>query len=510
MNISLACSTANNDRVHSLKRWLGLNTTAEVYRLALAASFSLPDAHELNYRYTGPTDAGGLVVKENTLFGEDEKIYLGVLRMLHSLEEGTPVDKITEYLRIHLNRGLEHLASTLRGESDAYDQLLYLINEQRIYLPEGEGTEPPLIPDLNLPACKQAIRLTIGSREGQPVHFTPNAEAYDNQHMAIVGRSGSGKTYFAYSLLSQLYRQSQQQVRFLFIDYKGLPEGQLNPDQERFKQETDFQIVDLVNTPFPFNPLRSVRNANPRRQFNQIGSFADALTEIVGLGQVQRSTLIDVIKEQLEASSTHLPTIESLYEGIKNSGRKPDKLTGLLEGLRGLFEDRIEFEEFLRRNTYLSVDASLSDDARIGAVVLVLNLILSQLSRLSDAERIDGYAGLRYFVLIDEAHVVFKQPKARRILDELLRLIRSKGVGIILSTQTLGEFIKDNLSANIATTFLFDSGSVQPAYAADFLRLKDSHRSTFSTDLQNPRKYDCIANLAEYEGYLRFSTRRTD
>lgn len=40
----------------------------------------------------------------------------------------------------------------------------------------------------------------------------------------MAGKSGSGKTQFALEFLRQLYKQTQGQVNFLFLDFKGLSE----------------------------------------------------------------------------------------------------------------------------------------------------------------------------------------------------------------------------------------------------------------------------------------------
>jgi DNA sulfur modification protein DndE len=502
MNIALACTTANEERLYNLKQWLGLKTYADVYRLALAASFSQPDAAELVPE--GSIESGKQVIKDSTLFGEDQKIYLGVLKMLHGLDEHTSVETITRYLRLHLNHGLELLHATLKNEPEAYDQLLYLLNEQNVYLPANGASSPTIliVPDLNLRACTIPLRLRIGQHEGQPLYFAyNNRNIYPNQHMAIVGKSGSGKTYFAYSLLSQIYRQSQQQVHFLFIDYKGLTANQLNSDQQRFQQQTNFQLIDFITEPFPINPIRTVRNASPKVEENNIRNFADILTDLSNLGEVQRNTLIDVLKRQLASVKDRLPTFESLADEVKSADRKVDKLTTVLDNLRGKFEDRQEFEKLLQTNTYLSVGGGLSDDARVGAVVLVLNLLFNQFCRLPDAEATDECAGVRYVILVDEAHVVFKNPKALGILDDMLRTLRSRGVGLILSSQTLGEFTRENLGANIATSFLFDNGSVKEQVAAKFLSLGSSQASQFRQDVYSLEKYCFITNLQELGGY---------
>jgi len=47
---------------------------------------------------------------------------------------------------------------------------------------------------------------------------------------------------------------------------------------------------------------------------------------------------------------------------------------------------------------------------------------------------------LRYVLLIDEAHVIFKDKKSQEILEKMLREIRSQGVSVILLSQGIEEF----------------------------------------------------------------------
>jgi DNA sulfur modification protein DndE len=52
----------------------------------------------------------------------------------------------------------------------------------------------------------------------------------------------------------------------------------------------------------------------------------------------------------------------------------------------------------------------------------------------------DNYSGLRYVLLIDEAHNVFKEKKSQEILEKLLREVRSQGVAVMLVSQGIEEF----------------------------------------------------------------------
>ena len=52
----------------------------------------------------------------------------------------------------------------------------------------------------------------------------------------------------------------------------------------------------------------------------------------------------------------------------------------------------------------------------------------------------DGAKAIRYVVLIDEAHVIFKEKKYQDILEKMLREIRSKGVSVVLLSQGIDEY----------------------------------------------------------------------
>ena len=53
----------------------------------------------------------------------------------------------------------------------------------------------------------------------------------------------------------------------------------------------------------------------------------------------------------------------------------------------------------------------------------------------------NGCRAMRYVLLIDEAHVIFKEKKYQDILEKILREIRSKGVSVVLLSQGIEEFV---------------------------------------------------------------------
>ena len=59
---------------------------------------------------------------------------------------------------------------------------------------------------------------------------------------------------------------------------------------------------------------------------------------------------------------------------------------------------------------------------------------------MENAPVISGVQALRYVLLIDEAHVLFKDKKSKELLESILREIRSKGVAVVLLSQGIEEF----------------------------------------------------------------------
>ncbi len=68
----------------------------------------------------------------------------------------------------------------------------------------------------------------------------------------------------------------------------------------------------------------------------------------------------------------------------------------------------------------------------------------------------DSKIALRYVLLIDEAHVIFKDKKSQSILEKMLREIRSQGVYVVLLSQGIEEFNQPDFdfSTNCNTAFL--------------------------------------------------------
>jgi DNA sulfur modification protein DndE len=78
----------------------------------------------------------------------------------------------------------------------------------------------------------------------------------------------------------------------------------------------------------------------------------------------------------------------------------------------------------------------MSEKLRQLCVFLTLKYLLSEFTAMDDttpnADRINP---LRYVIVIDEAHIYLNNKNTRPILEQLLRVIRSKGVVVIMLSQ---------------------------------------------------------------------------
>ena len=94
----------------------------------------------------------------------------------------------------------------------------------------------------------------------------------------------------------------------------------------------------------------------------------------------------------------------------------------------------------MEKSIYLNLPPTLSDTLRQLCVFLLLRYFNFFFSSTNDAEPTDDIMPLRYVIVIDEAHVYLKNKNARKALEDLLRLLRSKGVIVIMLSQGVEDY----------------------------------------------------------------------
>ena len=355
----------------------------------------------------------------------------------------------------------------------------------------------------------------IGENEGKEIYFTPNnTSLYSNCHMAIAGQSGTGKSYFARNILKRIVKETKGRVNFLYLDFKGMSESdKKNKENEDFFTQTNAKLIDTPTDSFPVNPLSFINNINEKDKLVGIGRFVDIIDKYANLGKVQKQYLKDATKRAFDDKKDGTyPSLNDILENVYEiAGDKPTSLTQILIGLTevDLF-DNSKLGDFINENYYLSLSGDLSKEVRFTATFLVIYYLYNVFMNMDKVPIEDNYSGLRYVLLIDEAHNVFKEPKSQEILEKLLREVRSQGVSVILVSQGIEEFNQRDFdfSELCQSAFLMqikDGNNWRSI--RKFLGAGEKQQVAINRSMENIKPRQAISNIREFEFGKIFNTK---
>jgi len=122
----------------------------------------------------------------------------------------------------------------------------------------------------------------------------------------------------------------------------------------------------------------------------------------------------------------------------------------------------------------------------------------------------NGVRAMRYIILIDEAHVLFKEKKYQEILEKILREIRSKGVSIVLLSQGIEEYNQSDFdfSSMCEMAFLLDIKDKNTKIIEKFLGLSGKYSCAISKSMEKIEKGQAITNAKEFKPAERFKVKQ--
>jgi DNA helicase HerA-like ATPase len=301
-------------------------------------------------------------------------------------------------------------------------------------------------------------RPTPGAGDGQGVDglLLP---ALANRHGLIAGATGTGKTVTLQRIVEQFSRIG---VPTLLADVKGDLSGLAAAGQERtvFSQRREqLGLEPAVFAPCPVefwdgfgeqgHPLRAtISELGPMllaRLLNLNDTQAGVLTIAFRLADDQGLLLLDLkdLRELLRHLSENARTYQSSYGNISAAS-----VGAIQRGLLALEQqgaDRFFGEPSLNVMDLLQTDGTghgvvniLAADQLVQAPKLyatvmlwLLSQLYEQLPEVGDAEK------PKLLVIFDEAHLLFDgaPPVLLEKVEQVVRLIRSKGVGLYFCTQ---------------------------------------------------------------------------
>jgi DNA sulfur modification protein DndE len=518
MLINIRTSEANKPVVQELTKKMNLGTENYVSRIAFAYSLSKGITLSLEKDLL---DSKGKEYKNDILFGKYREYYMALICQHYNLYK---TDKdIGKYIKMHIDHGLT-LMNRLFEDNRNYSGLDFLLEniEKGIEkLEESDVSNDAIILDDRIRSLRvtnkdyyaERIQIRVGTTldTDEPIIFNlNNTDIHNNAHVAIAGNSGTGKTGFANSFLSQVVTETKGAVNFIYLDFKGLKkedEKRLQP----FFSKTNATYIDAPQKPFPINPLAFIDNVNAKNQIMGINKFVDIITSYSNIGKNQQQTLKDATRTAFDARKNgEYPSIADIFRIVNNIDSRPSTLKEILQSLSelDLFETKVDAKnQLLNNNYYLSLSGDLPRNVRFTSVFLIINYLYNTFMNMDNAPIEGKYQGMRYILLIDEAHTIFKEKKSQDLLEKILREIRSKGVSVVLLSQGIEEFNQPSFdfSSMCETAFLFDiKDKTNLKLMQKFLGIGERDAQKLKSSMEQIQKYQLISNLKEYEAVKLF------
>lgn len=444
-------SKENDELLYKFKTLYDFKNESIVPRLAFSYSLMTGKIFDLEKEIIPPSD-GKEFRDGRTIFGsliEDTSnypIYKAVLDQHY--KKNTFEDEFAKLFKLHLNHGLNLLDKKIENgnisKGDHIELLMKSVksglslrkNNVKVYSKQQKK---------QVKEYDEALSFDLGSTEdGENVEIRINdLREFDNRNIAIAGMAGSGKTQLMKDILYQISSKTNHELKFIFFDYKG--EG--NPEQLKpFLDATKCNFVDIVNDGgIKFNPFLSINLDERHRPFS-IRAFVDTIATFVPkMGVSQENILITLISDLLDSKNGSYPNISELFEELENyyeeNNIRQDTLYSVIRDLStNIFDCNLNNPSVLDNSLYLNLPPALSDTLRQLVVFLLLRYFNSYFSSTNDCEPKEHIFPLRYVIVIDEAHVYLKNKNARKALEDLLRLLRSKGVIIVLLSQGVEDY----------------------------------------------------------------------
>ncbi len=445
-------SKENDELLYRLKTLYNFKNDGVAPRIALSFSLLSGKLFDLG-KETMPTSDGKEFRDDKALFGTviGEGSNLTIFKTIVDQHYGksTFEDEFAKLFKLHLNHGLniwnEKIETSNISNGDHIDILLKSIQNGLALRSNAVKVNSGNVQINSMKEINSLLSFELGKTEsGETIEIRINdLREFDNRNMAIAGMAGSGKTQLMKDILYQISKNTNNELKFIFFDYKG--EG--NPSQLKpFLDATKCEFIDIVNdNGVKFNPFLSISLEERQRPFS-IKAFVDTIATFVpSVGVAQKNILTNVITDLFESKNGSYPTINELFEAIEEyyeeNNRKPDTLfAGIQDLTTNIFNCNPNNPNILGKSLYLNLPPALSDTLRQLVVFLLLRYFNTYFSSTNDCEPVDHIFPLRYIIVIDEAHIYLKNKNARKALEELLRLLRSKGVIIVMLSQGVEDY----------------------------------------------------------------------
>ena len=510
MLLHIRTSEANKAVVSELTRRMFPQGQSEntISRIALAYSISRGERLDL----ANISNSQGKEYKEETLFGSNKAYYVALVCQHYGIHKEDL--NLPRYLKMHVDDGLERL-NKIFTDNRNYTGLDFLIEHIERGSESLEEVTMGAVVNKNQTVTKDYFTGPLTLQFGRtlddaktPIRVVLNDTGIrNNAHLAVAGNSGTGKTQFALDLLRQFVENSGGGINFLYLDFKGLKKDDVKGMQPFFER-TRTTFINAPEKPFPLNPLTFIDNVNEKNRLMGISKFVDIIaTYAPRMGATQTQQLKDATKEAFaRKKGGAYPSLRDISDCLfEVTGGKADTLTEIMRSLSDyeVFSGQTDANTgFLNQNYYFSLSGDLDRTIRFTATFLAINYIYTTFMSMENAPVTNGVQALRYVLLIDEAHVLFKDKKAQELLQSILREIRSKGVAVVLLSQGIAEFNQptfdfSSMCENAVLLEIKDRLNLKPM--SRFLGFSEVETRLLGQSMGKIQKGQAVANVKEFK-----------
>ena len=403
---------------------------------------------------------------------------------------------------MEIHKILEKLEPIMPGQVSQWRKSLHFVNEQTKSLLEKHiiSTAYDVLGDFD-----KKLLLSLPSEKKAKGTFQLGTIVYDKerwafgikkqellQHLAIVGRSGAGKTNAVYHLVNQLARKD---INFLILDWKRNYRDLLG----RVDKKVAVYTAGRSLSPFIFNPLIIPPSME---QGVYIGFVTDVLASAFDLGEGAKSLIQQALSRVYQ--STQNPTfndvlheIEALEVKNRAHGWKASALRALqtlslsnLSGDKKIAQPDL-VEALLHSNTIIELDA-LSENLKKFIVPLLLLWLYQVKLGTRRREKLD------LVCVIEESHHFYRQGVKGKtsLMDTLARQVRELGMAFVYVDQQVSAMSSSALG-NVYSVLCLSQRSPSDINKAASLLLLDEHEKKW------------LGRLSVGQGIIRLSDRWT-
>ncbi len=443
----------------------------------------------------------GKQIRGINLFGEDDILYNAILSLLYQHKlTATEFFSQKSFSKLHLEHGLQLLETLVEHSNN--DRLLFF--EQLV-------SKVTIREDVKRSLQQHHLKIMIGKeKHHQNVDLDlNNTELHPNPHLAVIGKSGVGKTQFLFHVLSEIRSISNQKTHVIFLDYKG--DVAVDTD---FVNKGAFKIFSLPKDILPLNPFQLDSYDDEDIRMSAREKSISFLSTQKGVGQVQQNILTQLIikaYEERKGSTSPFPDFKELFRITKlyyeQENKKPDTLYAVIEDLS-------QYNLFWNHNTEIKPFASILQESFIVdlsklpilkelVAYLVIERLYKEMSLLSDSKVNGKYREIRTILVIDEAHNYLGHKNY--FLEKVIREGRSKGVAVFFATQSAKDFVslKRDLKEHLEFLYLFQNDNLDTNSVKSLLRVNDRTAKQLTTKISRFKPFQCITR-DEYDEFRIF------